>query len=219
MTMRPCAYPGCADLDGEPRLTDQAICEPSRRHYRRVLDWLLEDYVTLHRELGQITANNGDRVTMSREYGHPGEMISDLKRRIAGAMSDTHDALADHLGHTPPPEPNGHRESSCVAVAHRYLSAHFDDLCTFPGAEDAATELHELHGSMRAALGANRRHEHLPTPCPGCDLLTLTRAVTLDGAEQIECAACGTEIPEQYYTLYLRALVAEFAPETCDVSQ
>lgn len=215
---RPCQYPGCADLDGNPRLTPDTFCEPSRRHYRRVLDWLLEDYAALHGELGQPTAR-GESVQMSREYGHPGEALSDAKRHIARTLADTADAIADQAGHTPPPEPNGHRESSLAAISHRYLAAHFDTLCSFPGAPDAAAELHSLHGQMRRMLGHNRQHQTLPAPCPECDMLTLTRTVDPDGTETIECAACAHLTPEHLYPAYLRVLVAEFAPQGCDVSQ
>jgi hypothetical protein len=204
-------FPGCADVDGNPRLTDQVICEPCRGRYRRVLSWLVEDYAKLHAELGQLRTPAGVRVRASREFGHPAEHISVWKAEIAVKLNATHEALADERGDLPPPAPAGHAEARLVAAAYRYLSVRFEALCTFGGAEAAASELAELHGRIRSRLGYSRRPAHLPTPCPTCDLLTMYRWVQADGIEWIECVACTRRVSEEEYAFYLRFLLAEHA--------
>jgi hypothetical protein len=104
-------YPGCRDLDGNPRLTRDVICEYSRRHYGQVLDRLALHYVLLRRTLPQPAASPGERVmrVVAREYGHPAEWASDTARAIADQLGEAHDGLAEHLHHDPPPHP-GHYE-------------------------------------------------------------------------------------------------------------
>lgn len=209
-TVTPCVYPGCRDGDGNARLTTDVICPPSRRRYERVLRWLADDYATLHAELGQPTGPAGEHVTVSREYGHPAEHLSDLKREVVWKLGGWHNAVADHQGHTPAPEPSGHREARCVHLARNYLLAHFEVLCIFPGARAAAHELHTLHGRIRATLGQSHRAKPLPVPCPDCDMLAMVRTVGWDRSDSIECAACGYLINEQEYDLYARILAAQY---------
>lgn len=199
-------YPGCIDTDGNPRLTDLGICKPSRRHYRRVIAWLAEDYATLHAELGLLHSAGGEWVQQSKTYGHPAEDLSDLKRDIVWKLNGWHDALADHQNHTPPPDPDGHSEARCVHLARNYLLAHHEALCTFDGAPSAAYELHTLHGRIRGMHGWAHRPQQLPTPCPECQLLMMVRTVGWDRSDSIECEACGCQISEGEYGLYARVL-------------
>ena len=45
--VHPCAHPRCDDGYGNRRLTTQTMCDPCRNHYRKQLDWLVLDYVTI----------------------------------------------------------------------------------------------------------------------------------------------------------------------------
>lgn len=208
---RRCAFPGCLDpsassrTDKVPRLLypDEAVfCRGCRNRYRRVLDWLLEDYATIDAAMPTPLGAGGDKIMVSREYGHPAEWASDMKRRIADTVDGWANALRDHQHHTPA---NPHRrEARKLATEHKYLTAHFDTLCVFPGALDAAEELCELHADIRRALGQSRASTKLDTPCPACDLITMRRTVELDRSDWIECMNCGYSFEEKYYKLYTK---------------
>lgn len=207
-TIGPCVYPGCRDLDGNPRLTRDTICDPSRRHYRTILDRLAVHYVLLRVTLPKPVPPPGERImrVAAKVYGHPAEWASDTARAIAEHLNDTHDALADHLHHDPPPHP-GSREYGRVAHAHHYLTAWFDQLCTMPGAGDTCEALHDLDRDVRRGLGKTDPRRHLPVPCPQCELLTLVRSLDSDGTDEVECRGCGHTIRAEHYGLWTRMLV------------
>lgn len=209
----PCAYPGCRDLDGNPRLTRQTICDPSRRHYAAVLDRLALHYVLIRRDLPAPAPTPGERVmrVVAKVYGHPAEWASDTCRAIADQLAEAHADLADHLGHDGPPW-QGHAEPRRVAISHHYLSAWFDRLCTKPGAPDTAEALYDLDRDIRRGLGKTDPRRFLPVPCPrpDCGLLGLVR--TLDGAtgeDRVDCHACGEHIPADRYAWWTRQLLHE----------
>ena len=205
----PCIYPGCRDHNGDPRLTRNTICEPSRRHYRTLLDRLVLDYLELRTSYPK-PAPLGEPVRTRRGAdtpGHPGQWASDKAREIADALDGASEGLREHLGHLPPP-PRTNAESRVVNGAYRTLVDRFDDLCTYPGAQATATELYDLHGQIRRLLGHNRIRWHLPTPCPDCDLITLVRTVDIR-QDSIECDNCARTIDEQHYGLYARVLLDE----------
>jgi hypothetical protein len=206
----PCVYPGCMDVDGNPRLTREVICGSSRRHYRMLLDRLVCHYKLLRADLPQFSPPTDERLmrVASREYGHPAEWASDAARSIADHLNWTHDALAEHLSHDPPPHP-GSREVGRVAVAHHYLAAWFDDLCVFPGAGDTATATYDLDREIRRGLGMTNPVWHVPLPCPvqTCGLLTLYRHAGEN--ECVECRACGQVIRPEHYGLLARMILDE----------
>lgn len=204
----PCPYPGCRDVDGNPRITRDVICHPSRRHYRTVLDRLTVNYVLLRVTLPKPVAPPGEKVMriVAKEYGHPAEWASDTARAIADQLGDAHDGLADHLHHDPPPHP-GSREYGRVAHAHHYLTSWFDQLCTWGGAADTAEALYDLDRHVRQGLGKTDPQRHLPVPCPKCELLTLVRSLDSDGTDEVECRACGHTIRAEHYGLWTRMLV------------
>lgn len=208
----PCVYPGCRDTDGNPTLTRHVICDPCRRRYRRLLDRIALDYTTIRATMPQPTPEASDttRAPTVRSYGHPAEWASHTLATIAGTLNWIEDDLRDTLGDDPPPHP-GHSEHRLVAHAHHYLTTRFDALCAHhPAAGDTATELDQLHGHIRRQLGHTRARWHLPTPCPDCDLLTLTRAIDRAGTDEITCAHCGLAIPHSHYEFYTRILVDEY---------
>lgn len=212
----PCRYPGCRDSDGNPRLTRDTICEPSRRHYRKILDRLAEEYVLLRVTLPKPVPPPGERVmrVVAKEYGHPAEWASDTARAVADQLNDAHDSLAEHLHHDPPPHP-GSREYGRVAHAHHYLTSWFDRLCTYPAAADTAEALHDLDRIIRRGLGKTDPRSFLPVPCPSCELLGLVRTVSLtDGTDEVTCHACKERIPSERYAWWTRRLLQELVVDT-----
>ncbi len=213
----PCPYPGCRDVDGNPRLTRDTICEPSRRHYRKILDRVALHYVLLRVTLPRPVPPPGERVmrtTVAKVYGHPAEWASDIAAAVADQLGDAHDGLADHLHHDPPPHP-GSREYGRVAHAHHYLTMWFDQLCTYPAAGDTAVALYDLDRDIRRGLGKTDPQRFLPVPCPACDLLGLVRTISLDdGEDSVECRSCGEQIPSERYGWWTRTLLDEAIADT-----
>lgn len=212
-----CGYPTCRDpreSTTEERVRrlldrgDRTFCRPCTDRYRRVLGWVLEDYVQIAAAMAHgISGPAGDYVQASKEFGHPAEWASDMKRRIADVIDEIANGLRDHRGDTPA---NPHRaEGRKVATEHRYLTAQFESLCTYPAAADSAEELEDLHGDVRRALGQTRPSFKLDTPCPQCGLITMQRTVDLDRSDRINCMNCGHTIEEQYYPLYMRMVLED----------
>lgn len=200
MTISPCQFPGCTDNEGNPRLTDRTFCEQSERRYRRLLDWIVLDWVLLRTDLPTPVAlpnNDGSdhQSPKSKIFGHPAEWASVTASEIASSLNWAEDALRDDAGHEPPPHP-GVWEQGRVGHAWRYLTtpAQFDRLCTFDAAVDTAVELNDLHRKIRRMLGQTRIVQRLPTPCPWCDTAALVRDVG-----SIECRDCGKLIDEMHY--------------------
>lgn len=219
---RRCGFPGCLDpieskRTGErvPRLLgagEALFCHGCRARYGNVLRWIRDDYLTIHAAMPTPLGGNGVMVTASKEYGHPAEWASDMKRRLADTVDAIADDLRDHLGHTPANP--GRREARKFDTEHRYLTAHLDDLCVFPGAVDAAIELDDLHADIRRALGQTRAATKLDTPCPECDLITMRRTVELDRSDTIECMNCGATVKEEHYGLYTRVVLDALLNDT-----
>lgn len=201
-TTRPCVFPGCRDEHGDPHITRDVICDRSRRHYRRLLDWLREDFQVLSTTMpAPIPSGIKTRSSSDRTYGHPAEWASDKMAEIAAALNQAEDDVRAHLGHAPGLLPSA-PEHLRVARALRYLDGWFDDLCTYPMASETALRLHELHRGIRAALGHVRRAHRLDAPCPYCETLALYR----DGGT-IECHACGREPDRELYEKIVGDLV------------
>lgn len=205
-----CVFPGCRDSDGNPRLTRDVICDSSRAHYRRLLEWVAWDYVTLRVTMPKPVALGPKiRVSSERTYGHPAEWASDRLAEIAAILNTAEDDLRGWLHHDPAVPPTV-AESRRVALALHYLTAWFDDLCVFPSAERVATELDDVHRGIRSALGHGRRETYLPVDCPNpsCTRRALVRYLG-DDEDHVECLACGESIKADRYTWYTRVLVDE----------
>lgn len=207
----PCQMPGCRDLDGNPRLTRDTICEPSRRHYATILARIALHYVVLATTLPKPVPPPGERImrVAAKVYGHPAEWASDMTRAIADQLGDAHDGLAEHLHHDGPPH-DGTREAGRVAISHHYLTAWFDRLCDYPAAGDTAEALVDLDRDIRRGLGKTDPRRFLPVPCPRptCGLLGLVREISLDnGEDRVTCHACGEVIPAERYGWWTRTLL------------
>lgn len=211
-SISPCTYPGCRDVNGDPRLTRDIICDPSRRHYSMIIDRLVLHYVLIRTTMPQPVTPPGNQKLMrvqTREYGHPREWASDTARDIADQLSEAHDALAEIVGMPGPPW-HGHNETRRVNLSYRFLTAWFDRLCTMPGAGDTALALYELDRDVRRGLGKTVPRRFLPVPCPACELLGLVRTVTGDdGKDEVNCHVCGEQIPSERYAWWTRTLLDE----------
>jgi len=213
----PCVYPNCRDIDGNPELTDQTICPKCRRAFRGLIPRIVKQYALLRLDLPTPAATGGTRVKTSPEPGHPAEWASDTARDIAAKLNETEDALRDHVGLIPAPHPFT-SEPGRVEHAYRTLTAHFDALCDSPGAATAAQELHDLHRSIRTRLGETSPRQHLPTPCPDCGLLTLSRFVGFDRSDRITCGNCRCVIRAEHYELYVRGVLTDLLGDTPTVT-
>lgn len=203
--IRPCCYPRCGGRDTDPVLTSLGMCERCQTRLARTLGWVVMDWVHIHIHLP--TPARGDRVRRSTQqvFGHPAEWASDTADQIAAVLGWTHDALADHLGDTPPPHP-GTAELRRVRAAWNYLECRIPQLALSDFAADVAIELGELHRQIRVRLGMALPRQVLPTPCPACELRTLVRWMDI-GRDQIECGNCGHAIDEKHYPFYARVVL------------
>ncbi|KIA63013.1 hypothetical protein [Nocardia vulneris] len=214
MGISPCTYPGCADQHGDPVLTSLGMCEPCQRRFTRLLGWLVMDWVNLTTNLPLPAARGRqERRTADKVFGHPAEWASDMAAQIATSLNWTHDALADHLGDTPPPH-LGVAERARVRAAWTYLECRIDRLAASGFGGDTAVEMRDLHGLVRSRLGLTRPRQLLPTPCPSCELRTLFRALDVqrrseghESYDSIDCGSCGHTIREEHYPFYTRVVL------------
>lgn len=209
----PCIYPGCDDpyeIDGLmvhiPALTKNTICGPCRTRYSKLLFWIIGDYDQIKRSMPSPARRPGDGSKhvspKAKSFGHPAEWASDAARMIADRFNALEDDLREHRG-----EREVLRRSIevyRVSRSYDYITKRFDDLCTFPLADDWAGMLVDMHGKLRSALGLTRFAQHLKTPCPRCDHKTLVR--TLD---RIDCQNCSESIPEDHYQFWARMMLDE----------
>lgn len=221
---RPCRYPGCQDPEdphGNPRMTTENICtslgrngtdQGCQQRFRRDIRYLVTDWVQLQALPAPIRRPDNKIRRTTREYGHPAEWASDKAAHIAAILNDTHDALADALGHEPPPHP-GTSEKVRVRAAWTYLAAHHNQLCRQYWVCDTAIEIRDQHRQIRSRLGQNRPRIILPTPCPRCEHFTLVRTIDYR-RDQIDCGNCNHTITGDHYGFYTRLLLGTFTVET-----
>lgn len=205
----PCVYPGCDDghEDHDPRLTYNVVCNSCRRRYGKLLDWLLEDYVTIKAGMPRPAQRPGDgskhMSPKAKSFGHPAEWPSDRAALIADQLNELEHDLREHLGDGAAVHPRV-EEAHRVKRAYDYLTQnnHFDALCRHPAAGDYADNLTQLHSENRSRLGLTRFSQKLPVPCPSCDVAALVRSVG-----QVECSHCHRVIQEDQYPFLVRMVL------------
>ncbi|MFE4459516.1 hypothetical protein ACFROC_19350 [Nocardia tengchongensis] len=174
--IRPCTHPKCADSHGDPYVTSLGMCEPCQTRFERLLCRLVVDWVNLSANL-PTPARTGsrERRTTQQVYGHPAEWASDAAAQIASVLNETHDALADLLGETPPPHP-AIAERLRVRSAWNYLECRIPQLALADFGGDTAAEMRGTCTTRSAASsgspgrGSSCRHRarHASyAPCSG----------------------------------------------------
>jgi hypothetical protein len=88
-----------------------------------------------------------------------------------------------------------------------YLMQWISALLAAPFALDAGRQALELARRAERAAGLDRLVHHLPVPCPSCDTRALTRE---DGAEQVDCQACGRVWLEDEYRRLTLILASDY---------
>lgn len=210
-SISPCVYPGCRDLDGNPRLTTDTICEPSRGHYRRTLDRLREHWLVLHTLMPEPVRAPGERVVVKqgeKVYGHPTEWASDQARAIARLFDDAHREVREYLRSPMPAVGTG--EEARIKAAAGFLDVRFDELCTYTHAASTADMFCRLDRGIRSGLGETVRRARVTIPCPSCDLLTLVRQDDVDSGGGVECRnpECGHRAPADLHEQWTKFLAA-----------
>lgn len=207
-TVRPCIHPRCHDQDGNPRLAYQPLCDSCANHLHRQINWLRDDYLFLKAFMPKPARTEHGVRTGRIEYGHPSEWATDTCRTIAKVLNRTEDDIRDELHDKPPANIWTAREQHLVTEAHRYLTTNWQRIITNSSRESlegAATDIHELHRTIRRTLGYTRERQHLDgIACPACDTAALVRSTG-----QIDCEACGIIVTEDRYPLLTRIVIDE----------
>lgn len=211
MSIGPCAYPRCNDGTGNPVLTSLGICDDDRARLRTALYRLADDYATLRLGLpAPVVRGVRVRTSTRQEFGHPAEWASQEARSIALLVNDIEDGIREHAGQDPASHP-GIYQDRLAQQGFAFLHLHFELLCTYPKAAEAAAAIVDKHRTIRAGLGYTRQADKLPTPCPRCNTVGL---VSLGGNRAvIECQACGHRVRPEHYE-YLTKVAAESAVTT-----
>lgn len=161
-------------------------------------------------------ANTGQagRATHTKIAGSPsGSPAWDAADEIITWAHQTETALRNHLNHSHPARTYTPAHGTTAArVIHleasvRYLTHWATALLAAPFAIDVGQQVFELARRAERAAGLDRLIHHLPVPCPSCDTRALTRE---DGADQVECRACGRVWTEHDYGRLVLVVVQDY---------
>lgn len=168
----------------------------------------------------QTTSSGTPRVSGSREAPLPLRVdVLDLTMPARGGT--VHDLHGDQIGHVAVASvldqwvedwrehrDRGERrpEPPTVVVLVDWLGKRLGDACDdHPAIDEFAADVRRLCRVLRMVTGDGpARPERLPAPCPGCDLLALTR----DHAG-VRCRACGEDWTEGQYAEWVGRLVRD----------
>lgn len=196
MTISPCRYPGCKDIDGNPTLTDTQFCERCAGRFRRLLQDIGEAYNLLKSELPKpMVTVVAARAVTAKGFGHPREWASSLAQDLTRVCAQYVAALHEHMwGHKittafgwPIAEVLRMDESRLMQGCMVSLSQYFGQLIEWDQCPDMAEELTILHNRFKYGTGKTRMARRLIAPCPKCDVRALTMT---DGSDTVECASC-----------------------------
>jgi hypothetical protein len=197
-------------------------CHPCGERIRSALDALpsLAGELALRgvSDAGRLAASGeAGRATHAKVTGSPsGSPAWDAADEIIEWARDTEDRLRAHLNHSAAARAVRLHGSGAVRVLNlggsvRYLREWLSALLAAPFAAEAGRDAIDLARRAERAAGFDRLVHHLPVPCPSCDTRAMTRE---DGADQVECRACGRVWTEDDY----RRLVVVVAADLQDVT-
>lgn len=202
MSVSPCKYPRCKDIEGNPELTETQFCTACQRRFARLLDQAMQDYADLKTYLPRpmVTTTSG-RGTVKSGYGHPREWASSLAQDIVKVSVAYTTAFHNEIGHASPRNwpPNyypGQSELTQALATKGYWEKHNYELSEWSQAPDMAAELSTLTRQAKQGLGQGRKVTNLIPPCPKCLLRALC---TWEGTDTIECRNCYHRMGEQGY--------------------
>lgn len=216
--IRPCAFPKCDNGAGDPRLTMNGICDGCRLRYRRLLDWIVQDYIDLAKRMPKPQAPvKSETRTQVTSYGHEREWASDALRKIATLFRDAESYVREDAGERVVLKSK--RERVAVREAFEYLTAgtvvgdvdslhtvRFDRLCRMQMSGDMADDMASLHRRIRSLTGRSIVSERLDYVCPRCAVPRSIVRWPGGGKDYMQCDSCGEVIEEKYYGLH--ALIA-----------
>lgn len=194
------------------------VCEPCRLP----LPALLRDIADLHAHLDLTpgSGSTGPRVSGSHEPPLP-LRVDALDLTMPARGGTVHDLHGDQIGHVAVASvldqwvedwrehrDRGERrpEPPTVVVLVDWLGKRLGEACDdHPAIGEFAADVRRLCRVLRMVTGDGpARPERLPAPCPGCDLLALTR----DHAG-VRCRACGEDWTEGQYAEWTRQLAGQ----------
>lgn len=196
VTISPCRYPGCKDIDGNPTLTDTQFCERCAGRFRRLLDDIQDAYILLKSELPKpLVTVIAARAVTAKGFGHPREWASNLAQDLTRVCARYLAAFTHHLwGHKithafgqPISDVLRHDEAKLMNLCTQAVRQSFEMLIEWDQCPDMAEELTILHNRFRYGTGKTRMARRLIAPCPKCDVRALTMT---DGSDTVECASC-----------------------------
>jgi hypothetical protein len=164
-------------------------------------------------DLGRLAASGeAGRTTRSKVAGSPsGSPAWDAADELIEWAHTVEDQLRAHLGHSTAVRAvvyaSGPVRVLSLGASVRYLRQWVSALLAAPFAETAGRDALDLARRAERAAGFDRLVHHLPVPCPTCDTRALTRE---DGADQVECRACGRVWTEDDYRRLVLVLASDY---------
>lgn len=186
MTISPCQHPGCNRDNGNPELTRYVFCDHCTHWFKRTMQWVLEDYVTLKTELPKpFVSSSSGRGSQPTGFGHPREWASNLAQDISKWVAEVTNNWLEANNH--PTRVFSEDGAIRYAVNHwpRWTETWAQ---AWDSAGEIAAEAQDLHRKARAGMGHTRMVTSLSAPCPMCDMLAL---VQVSGSEGVQCEYCG----------------------------
>jgi ribosomal protein S27E len=197
------------------------VCSGCRLWLDRTLAEILELYALLPDHLAPGRAQEGQRVSGSREAPLP-LRVDPLDLTMAARVATVHDVGRDQIGLLSVAsvldswardwaEVRDMRETlpapTVVELATWLGNRHGWACDLHPAVDDYAHELRDVRRSLRAVVGVNEvRPEYLDVPCRRCDLMDLHR---LPGQDRVECGSCGDLLTEDEYRRWVKLLAAD----------
>lgn len=224
MTPIRCTGKTCADgppLNGEtpaPRMADAAtmLCRRCTRHLEQHLAEIPARCTQLRDALTGATGHGSSRRGTPEPPVPLNLAAHDHLGHLTALLASWASLVREERGLRGPDGDDPHRLST-------WLLGQLDWLTRQPWVDDLAEELREAAVTADAITGRRLLRNHLEPACPSCGARELGRD---DGADQVDCRACGESWPEARYPALVRlalddsggCVTAEQAAEQLGVS-